>query len=174
MLPLVKCFYLVFILVALVALASQRLIQTRTGRAWLAGSDDETAATASGVAVARYRLLALVISSAVAGMAGALYASTFAYVDPDILSFHWTAMLLTMVILGGAGSVPGAMLGAMLIIGYDKLFIPKFSALLSFFWPKDFFIGSVPDLRGTSFFNFGIILYLTTLLRGRRGRDKNS
>lgn len=166
-------YYLVFIIVAIVALASQRLIQSRTGRAWLAGSDDEAAAASSGVDVARYRLLALVISSAVAGMAGALYASTFAYVDPDILSFHWTAMLLTMVILGGAGSVPGAMLGAMLIIGYDKIFIPKLSTLLSFFWPKDFFIGSVPDLRGTSFFNFGIILYLTVLLRARRGRDKN-
>ena len=118
--------------------------------------------------MAYYRLLALVISSALAGLAGALYASSFAYVDPDILSFHWTAMLLTMVILGGAGSVPGVMLGAMLIIGYDKLFIPRFSALLALFWPKDFFIGAVPDLRGTSFFNFGIILYLTVLLRVRR------
>ena len=61
------------------------------------------------------------------------------------------------------------MLGALLIIGYDKLIIPQLSTLLSLFWPKDFFIGSVPDLRGTSFFNFGIVLYLTVLLRtGKR------
>lgn len=164
-------YYLVFVLVAGIAFASQRLIQSRTGRAWLAGSDDETAAAASGVNVARHRLLALVLSSAIAGLAGALYASTFAYVDPEILSFHWTAMLLTMVILGGAGSVPGAVLGALLIIGYDKLFIPQFSALLALFWPQNFFIGPVPDLRGTSFFNFGLILYLTALLRARRGRS---
>jgi branched-chain amino acid transport system permease protein len=161
-------YYLVFGVMALTALASTRLVNSRTGRAWLASSDDETAATASGVDIGRYRLLALVISSALAGAAGALYASTFAYVDPDILSFHWTAMLLTMVILGGVGSVPGAMLGAILIIGYDKVFIPWLSALLSQFWPKNLLIGSVPDLRGTSFFNFGIILYLTVLLRARR------
>jgi branched-chain amino acid transport system permease protein len=165
-------YYLVFGLVALAALLSQRLVASRTGRVWLAGSEDETAASVSGVDVARYRMLAMMLGSALAGTAGALYASTFAYVDPDILSFHWTAMLLTMVILGGAGSVPGAMLGVMLIIGYDKLFIPRFPALLALFWPKDFFIGAVPDLRGTSFFNFGIILYLTVLLRARAKRGK--
>jgi branched-chain amino acid transport system permease protein len=160
-------YYLVFIVLAFTALASQRLIFSRTGRAWLASSEDEIAASASGIDIGRYRLMALVISSALAGAAGALYASTFAYVDPDILSFTWTAMFLTMVILGGAGNVTGVMLSAMLIIGYDQIFIPWFSTLLSLFWPKNFFIGSVPDLRGTSFFNFGIILYLTVLLRAR-------
>jgi branched-chain amino acid transport system permease protein len=165
-------YYLVFLVLVITALASQRIINSRTGRAWLASSEDETAASASGIDIGRYRLLALVISSALAGAAGALYASTFAYVDPDILSFTWTAMLLTMVILGGAGNVSGVMLGAILIIGYDKVFIPRFSTLLSLFWPKDFFIGSVPDLRGTSFFNFGIILYLTVLLRARARKKK--
>jgi len=159
---------LVFVIVALAALGSQRLALSRTGRAWLAANDDEAAASASGVDPARYRLLALVLSSGLAGMAGALYASTFAYVDPEILSFHWTAMLLAMVILGGAGSVPGVMMGALLIIGYDKILIPRLSALLALWWPAGLLIGSAPDLRGTSFFNFGIILYLTVLLRARR------
>ena len=165
-------YYLVLAVLTAAALLSTRLVASRTGRAWLASSDDEGAASAAGVDIGRYRLLALVISSALAGAAGALYASTFAYVDPDILSFHWTAMLLTMVILGGAGSVPGAMLGAVVIIGYDKIFIPWLSALLSLVWPRNLLIGSVPDLRGTSFFNFGIILYLTVLLRtrGRKGK----
>ena len=162
-------YFLVFFFVVLAALASRRLIGGRIGRSWLAGSDDEVAARAIGIKVERSRLLAMVISSGLAGAAGALYAGSFAYVDPDILSFHWTVMLLAMVILGGPGSVSGAMLGALLIIGYDKLIIPQLSTLLSLFWPKDFFIGSVPDLRGTSFFNFGIVLYLTVLLRaGKR------
>ena len=165
-------YYLVLGALAVAALLSQRLARSRTGRAWLAASDDEVAAGASGVDAGYYRLLGLIISSALAGAAGALYASTFAYVDPDILSFHWTAMLLSMVILGGAGSVSGAMLGAILIIGYDKIFIPWLSALLSFAWPKNLLIGSAPDLRGTSFFNFGLILYLTVLLRARAGKGK--
>ncbi len=160
-------YYLIFVLLVLAIMMSEHLVLSRTGRAWHASSEDESAAEASGIQIGRYRLLAMIISSAMAGVAGALYASTFAYVDPDILSFHWTAMLLAMVVLGGAGSVSGVVLGAILIIGYDKFFIPYFSALISLVWPKNFFIGSVPDLRGTSFLNFGLILYLTVLVRTR-------
>jgi branched-subunit amino acid ABC-type transport system permease component len=161
-------YYLVFGLVMLAALAGQQLAHSRTGRAWLAGSEDDTAAAAFGVNVARYKTLALALSSAVAGIAGALYASTFAYVDPDVVAFHVSSLTLAMVILGGAGSVPGAILGAIVIIGYDKVIIPQLAAFLALFWPSNAYIGSVPDIRGASFFNFGIALYLTVLLRARR------
>jgi len=161
-------YYLVFGVVVLVALAGQQLIHSRTGRAWLASSEDETAAAAFGVNVARYKTLALTLSSAVAGMAGALYVSTFAYVDPDILAFHVSSLTLAMVILGGAGSVPGVILGAIMIIGYDKVIVPQLAAFLALFWPSNTYIGSVPDIRGASFFNFGLALYLTVLLRARR------
>ncbi len=80
---------------------------------------------------ARYRQLAFVLSSALAGIAGALYASTFSYIDPDIAAFHVSAMLLAMVILGGAGSVTGAILGTVLIYSYDKVLIGQLFALLS-------------------------------------------
>ncbi len=109
-------FYLVFGAVVLAALASQRLMNSYTGRALVASSEDETAALASGVDVSRARMLALVLSSALAGLAGALYAGTFSYVDPETMSFHVSSMILTMVILGGAGSVPGAILGAAAIV----------------------------------------------------------
>jgi branched-chain amino acid transport system permease protein len=160
-------YYLVLGLVALAALISLRLIQSRTGRAWRAGSDDELAAAAAGLNVGRYNLLAFVLSSALAGVAGSLYATTFAYVDPQLLAFNISTLTLTMVILGGAGSVPGAFLGAVAIIGYDKVLVPQLAALLAVFWPTGAYIGMVPDLRGTSFFNFGLALYLTVLLRAR-------
>ncbi len=161
-------YYLVFALVVIAALVSQWLIRSRTGRAWLASSQDELAAASSGINVARYRLLAFVISSALAGLAGALYASNFAYVSPDMVSFNITTMTLTMVVLGGAGSVPGVILGAILVIGYDKLFIPRLAAWVAQLQPSGTRIGSVPDVRGTSFFNYGLALYLTVLWRGRR------
>jgi branched-chain amino acid transport system permease protein len=162
-------YYLVFALVVIAALLSQWFIRSRTGRAWLASSQDELAAASSGINVAHYRLLAFVISSALAGLAGALYASNFAYVSPDMVSFNITTMTLTMVVLGGAGSVPGVILGALLVIGYDKLFIPRLAALVAQLQPTR--IGAVPDVRGASFFNFGLALYLTVLWRGRR-REK--
>ena len=161
-------YYLVFVFVVGAALASRRLISSRTGRAWVAASEDETAAISFGVDTARYRLLAFVLSSALAGVAGALYASSFGYIDPDIAAFHVSAMLLAMVILGGAGSVGGAVFGTILIYSYDKVLVGQLAAMIALLWPRDLYIGMVPDIRGTNFFNFGIALYLTVLWRARK------
>ena len=161
-------YYLVFVVVLLAALASGRLMSSRTGRAWLASSEDETAAISSGINASHYRQTAFIFSSALAGIAGALYASTFSYIDPDIAAFHVSALLLAMVILGGAGSVAGAILGTVLIYSYDKVLVPQLFALLSLLWPHGVYIGQVPDIRGTNFFDFGIALYLTVLWRARK------
>jgi len=168
-------YYLVFVVVLLAALASGRLMTSRTGRAWLAASEDETAAVASGVNASRYRQTAFIFSSALAGIAGALYASTFSYIDPDIAAFHVSAMLLAMVILGGAGSVTGAILGTLLIYSYDKVIISQIASIIALYWPQNTYIGQVPDIRGTNFFDFGLALYLTVLWRARkRGNDLSS
>jgi len=161
-------YYLVLVFVIFAALLSLRLISSRTGRAWIASSEDETAAISFGVDAARYRLLAFVFSSALAGIAGALYASTFTYIDPSIAAFDVSSLILAMVILGGAGSVGGAMLGTALVYFYDKIFVPQLFAWLALLWPKGAYIGMVPDIRGTNFFNFGIVLYLTILWRARK------
>ncbi len=166
-------YYLVLAIVLLAALASGRLISSRTGRAWLASSEDEAAAVSSGIDSSKYRLLAFVFSSALAGIAGALYASTFSYIDPDIAAFHVSAMMLAMVILGGAGSTTGAILGTVLIYSFDKVLIPQLAALIALLWPPNFYIGMVPDIRGTNFFNFGIALYLTVLWRARNRKEPN-
>ncbi len=167
-------YYLVLAIVLLAALASGRLISSRTGRAWLASSEDEGAAVSFGIDSSRYRLLAFVISSALAGIAGALYASTFSYIDPDVAAFHVSAMMLAMVILGGAGSTTGAILGTVLIYSYDKVIIPQLAALIALLWPPNFYVGMVPDIRGTNFFNFGIALYLTVLWRARNRKQPSA
>jgi branched-chain amino acid transport system permease protein len=162
-------YYLVAVLVIVAAFACQRLLSSHLGRAWFAGSADETAASATGVDVAGYKTLALVVSSVLAGLAGALYAALFAYVSPDMVDFHVSALLLAMVILGGAGSVPGALLGALVIVGYDRLIVPRVGDLLALLWPAGLSLGYAPDIRGASYFNFGLALYLTVLIRARRG-----
>ena len=164
-------YFLVFGAVLLAVWVSQRLIGSRSGRAWIAVSEDELAATSLGIDVVRSRMLAFVLSSALAGLAGGLFASTFSLADPDMLAFHVTSIVLTMVILGGAGSTVGAIAGAVLIVLFDKIFIPQLADLVALIWPKNLFIGPVPDIRGANFFNFGIALYLTVLLRARRKRN---
>ena len=84
------------------------------------------------------------------------------------MSFHISAMALTMVILGGAGDVSGAILGALTIVLYDKVIVGRIADLLALVWPAGLAIGSAPDIRGASFFNFGIALYLTVLLRAKK------
>ncbi len=165
--PTIK-FYLVFAFVLLAAWASSRLIKSRTGRAWLASSEDELASLSLGVDVSRSRLWAFVVSSALAGLAGALYAGTLWYVDPDTMSFHISSLILAMVILGGAGDVSGAIIGAVVIVLYDKIFVPQLADWIALIWPSGLAIGSAPDIRGASFFNFGIALYLTVLWRARK------
>jgi branched-chain amino acid transport system permease protein len=164
-------YFIVFAAIVFAVWLSQRLTLSRSGRSWIAASEDEEVASAVGINVERTRLLASVISSALAGLAGALYASTFSFVDPEVLSFYTTSLVLTMVILGGAGSITGVMIGAATIVLYDKVFVSKLADLVALVWPKNLFIGPVPDIRGANFFNFGIALYLTVLLRARR---KNS
>jgi branched-chain amino acid transport system permease protein len=163
-------YYLVLFVIALASWLSHRIISSRTGREWTALSEDELAALSSGVNVNRSRTKALMISSALAGMAGVLYASTLSFVDPDLMAFHVSSMILTMVILGGAGSVSGALVGALTIILYDKVFVPQLANWLAVIWPVA--IGSAPDIRGASFFNFGIALYLTVLIRARVRRSR--
>ncbi len=162
----IQRYYLVVFVVVLASWLSHRLISSRTGREWFASSEDELAALSLGVNVDRSRTKALMLSSALAGMAGVLYASTLSFVEPDLMAFHVSSMILTMVILGGAGSVSGALIGAVAIIFYDKVFVPQLANWVALIWP--FAIGSVPDIRGASFFNFGLALYLTVLIRARR------
>ncbi|MBL8078906.1 MAG: hypothetical protein JNM55_13155 [Anaerolineales bacterium] len=161
-------YYLVLVIATLAAWASHQLITARTGRSWIAMSEDETAALSLGVDVGRARANALILSSALAGIAGVLYASTLSFVEPDLMAFHVSTMILTMVILGGAGNVTGAIIGAVVIILYDKMFVPQLADWLALIWPANAAIGSVPDIRGASFFNFGIALYLTVFFRAKR------
>jgi len=168
--PMTK-FYLVFGFILLAAWTVSRLTDSRTGRVWIASSEDEGAARAVGVDINGYRMLAMILSSVMAAVAGALYASTFSYVDPEItMSFHISALILTMVILGGAGSVNGAILGAAVIVLYDKVIVNQIADWIVLIWPTGVMIGSAPDIRGAAFFNFGIALYLTVLFRARKKR----
>jgi branched-chain amino acid transport system permease protein len=167
-------YYLVFGLIALLVLASQRLRESRLGRAWRAGSEDEIAAASSGVNLAYYKTLAFGLSSAAAGMAGAVSASLLGYIDPERMDFHLSAIVLAMVILGGTGSVSGVIVGALLIASYDKLVIPVLGEFVSRFQTGSLRYGSALDPRGLSYLSFGLALYLTVLLRARRRPEAES
>jgi branched-chain amino acid transport system permease protein len=117
----VPFFYLIYALVALSFLACRRLDRSRVGRAWIAVRDNEIAAEAMGVDVARFKLLAFTLSGAFAGAAGAVFARWEGFVTPESFTFWESALLVAMVVLGGMGSLRGVALGVVLIVGLPEL-----------------------------------------------------
>jgi len=98
------------------------LVRGRIGRAWRAIRDGEVAATSSGVNPALYKTFAFGVSAAYAGAAGALFAIEIAYVNPDTFPVALSILLLASAVIGGLGSLAGAIFGALL---YE--FLPIYS-----------------------------------------------
>ena len=108
-------FYLVFACVALVIFVLKRIEVSPLGRAWVAIREDELAASCMGVNLLWAKLLSFGISGFVAGIAGSIFASKQANVSPDSFDFVISVMVLAMVVLGGLGSLWGAVLGALIL-----------------------------------------------------------
>jgi branched-chain amino acid transport system permease protein len=101
-------------LVALILLAN--LGRSRVGRSWRAVRDDEVAAALSGLNVARLQILAFVVSAACAGLGGALLAVVTGIVAPGAYTLTLSIALLTAAVLGGLGSLPGALWGSLVLV----------------------------------------------------------
>ena len=105
-------YYLVLgVAVALATSLIRRLVHSRAGRAMIALRENEPLATSVGVDVTRYLVLATVVSAAMAGAAGALYAHYVRIVDPDVFLFIYTVTMVIMVVTGGKGTLAGPVVG---------------------------------------------------------------
>lgn len=109
--------YYYLALVALLGTAGMcwRLERSRVGRAWMAVREDEMVAACVGIPVPQVKLLAQACGGAIAGLAGAIFAAKQGTITPDSFDFVLSVMVLAMVVLGGMGSIRGAILGALLL-----------------------------------------------------------
>ena len=116
-------FYLIWIFVAITVFLLYRLEQSsRFGRALNYLRGDEIAAEGSGINTAHYKLASFVLGAAWAGMTGNLFAAKMTIISPESFSFWESVLMFVIVILGGAGSIPGMILGAFLVVGLPELF----------------------------------------------------
>ena len=92
----------------------RRLVRSRAGRAMIALRENEPLATSVGIDVTRYLVLATVVSAAMAGLAGALYAHYIRIVDPDVFLFIYTVTMVIMVVTGGKGTLAGPVVGGLI------------------------------------------------------------
>jgi branched-chain amino acid transport system permease protein len=114
-------FYLVLAFCALAIFVSQRLADSRVGRAWNAMREDELAAEAMGVSTIKYKLLAFAMGAAVGSLSGTLFAVQIGSIAPASFTIIVAITALAVVIVGGMGSIPGVVVGTMLLIGLPGL-----------------------------------------------------
>ena len=108
-------YYLCAAILALTLWMTRNLLRSPTGRAWIAIRDSEIAAQSMGVNLAVYKSIACAYSAALMGVAGALFAHKIAYLAPDIFTILFSIQLLLLVIVGGLGSLHGAVFGAIFV-----------------------------------------------------------
>jgi branched-chain amino acid transport system permease protein len=169
----VPWYFLILIIGAASLWAMNRLRDSRLGRAWMAIREDETAADCTGVNPISTKLLAFALGASFSGFAGSVYAAKLQAITPGAFEFQVSIMLLCMVVLGGAGSLKGVVLGGMLITLFDRVVLTQTTFMVRALGRT---IGvsalATADLTLWRWFFFGLGLVLVMLLRpeGLAGR----
>ena len=114
-------YYLFLVLAAITIFVCYRLQYSRLGRAWMALREDDIAAKAMGINVRNVKLLAFSLGATFGGVAGGMFAAFQGFISPESFSFMESIVVLTMVVLGGMGHIPGVVLGAVVLY-----FLPEF------------------------------------------------
>ncbi len=141
-----QLYFLVWGLIVLVQLLLQNLLGGKIGRIFLAIHTNETAAESLGINTARLKVQVFVFSAVLAGVAGGLYAYAISYISPEPFGFGFSVLLLTMVAIGGMGSLWGPVVGTVLLgvlpellrsfKDFDILIYGVLLMMIIFFLPK--------------------------------------
>jgi branched-chain amino acid transport system permease protein len=141
-----QLYWVIVVMAILTTWFTQRLGDSRIGRGWAYLRDDEIAAEASGIDTVRMKLLAFALGAAIAGIAGAFFAVKMTMVAPESFTGWESLIVLIIVVLGGMGSIPGVVLGAVVMVAmpevlrdfadYRMLILGVVLVLMSLFRPK--------------------------------------
>ena len=166
-------YYLILALIALSIFVNVRLRDSRLGRAWIAIREDEIAAASSGVNLVATKLFAFGTGAFFAGLAGAFHAAMLGQLSPDNFSFGDSVIYLAMVVIGGIGSIPGVIVGALAVYSINELILAQLDTLAAdpnnlLFAVKNFIVSH--GIQGFTFGNirnlvFGIVLVVIMIYR---------
>jgi branched-chain amino acid transport system permease protein len=116
-----RWFYLILAGILAAVFLARRLNDSRIGRAWTAMREDQDAAAMMGIDILRYKLLAFSVGASFAGVGGAIFASRQGSIFPENFSLMVSIHVLCLIIIGGMGSIPGVILGAVVLIGLPEI-----------------------------------------------------
>jgi branched-chain amino acid transport system permease protein len=117
-----QIYYIALVFAAFVAFVANRLRESRIGRAWMAIREDEDVAEALGINLVQTKLLAYMLGAAFAGLGGAVFAGLVGSIFASSLTVFVSINVAALIIVGGMGSNPGVVLGAIFLIGVPELF----------------------------------------------------
>ena len=169
-------YFLILILLVISVFFINNLRRSRIGRSLVAMSEDELAASAMGVPLTRTKLTSFMIGAMFSGLAGAFYGSRVSFIDPGSFDFSISVIVLCMVILGGSGSIPGVILGGLVIKIIDLLMLDKMQIVLNgilqttiFKWNTNpglnNFLESLFNMTQYKLLLFGLILVVMMITR---------
>ncbi len=166
-------YFLALAIVGIVILVTQRFKDSHIGRAWEAIREDEAAAVAMGIPLVRMKLLAFATGASFAGAMGVLFASKQLFINPESFTFLESIGVLAMVILGGMGSIPGAILGATVVTLLNLQVLKELSLWLNAMKNAGvtifgFSLSSIPPQLEPAKYErlvFGVILVLMMIFR---------
>jgi branched-chain amino acid transport system permease protein len=169
-------YYLILLLVAIAYFMISRLRDSRLGRSWAAIREDELAASAMGINLVRTKLLAFAMGATFSGFAGSFYAAYISAIFPSVFDFSVSVIILCMVILGGLGNMTGVILGGIIIMAADRLYLPQLAQVLKSFLNasvlpnipnpqlRDFIATSLDPIQ-MRLFLFGLTLVIMMIVR---------
>ncbi|MDF0554247.1 branched-chain amino acid ABC transporter permease [Kamptonema sp. UHCC 0994] len=169
-------YYLILCLVVFSYFMISRLRDSRLGRAWAAMREDELAASAMGINLVKTKLSAFAMGATFSGFAGAFYAAYISAIFPSVFDFSVSVIILCMVILGGLGNMSGVILGSIIIMSADRLYLPQLAQILKGFLNtsvlpniaspelRDFLATSLDPIQ-LRLFLFGLTLVVMMIVR---------
>jgi len=159
-------YYVYVVAVGLCVILLNNLRHSRIGRAWMAIREDELAAQHMGINATTTKLLAFAMGASFAGLAGVIYAAKLTLISPDEFNFSVSVTVLAAIVLGGMGSLLGALLGGVLLSLLNFLVLPQATNWvhsLGFALHANFLLGL--DFTNYRFMIYGLILVLVMLFR---------
>lgn len=114
-------YYLVLVCIGIVLFIAWRMKDSRIGRSWMALREDEDVAQAMGLNLVTTKLLAFASGALFSGLAGAIFASKLTSVYPHSMNFMVSINVLSLIIIGGMGSIPGVFVGALVLVGFPEI-----------------------------------------------------
>jgi ABC-type branched-subunit amino acid transport system permease subunit len=124
-------YFLIVMLIILSVFIINRLRDSRLGRAWMAIREDELAAAQMGIDPVKTKLAAFAMGAMFSGFAGAFYAAYIRGIFPSVFDFSASIIILCVVILGGIGNINGVIVGGLVLMTADRLFLPALKDFLT-------------------------------------------